>query len=71
MLCIKPANESNGMGVARLGTPGELGALGLALQRRPLIIPGNIFASPHEPIRMRPGCPPHRFVVEPFVTTDG
>ena len=71
MLCIKPAHEGNGTGVARLATPTELSSLGVALRKRPLIIPGDIFSTAHAPIRMRPGAPPNAFVVEPFVATDG
>lgn len=71
MLCIKPANESNGTGVARFSDAQQLSSLGMALLRRPAVIPPDILHQPHDPVRMRPGCPPHTFVVEPFVNTDG
>lgn len=71
MLCIKPASESNGTGVARLQSPQELCSFCWALRQRPLTIPEHIFAAAHPPVPMRPGRPPSRYVVEPFIATDG
>lgn len=70
MLCIKPAVESNGTGVVRIGSQEHLQLLGATLAQRPLLIPGQLFSEDHPPVHMRPGAPPRWFVVEPFVATD-
>ena len=70
MLCLKPANEANGTCVARFGNATQLKALCAALTLRPQIIDSQLLEQDHADVRVRPGRPPQRYVVEPFITTD-